>query len=331
MPRNKYVSVAGWSVPAVATLFFTMVLMMACSPAERSWTDDETAALNRWIDANPGGPSLLLSTQLTEGRSAAFIQDQVLRADSIDLMTAMIPSIYDAGVRRLGIFFLESTAQAEIDSFMTSESGVEAEKLLRMADATLGYMEYCDFLTYIQDFNQRISDESERLQVFGLGAGGQTSAEEITMALSVNPESPAPVFLWLKSDDIRLLPAAEYDESGNEAIPVLILAHHFPGNGIIEDTTALRAPRDRSFSFRSGEEPFSEWEGLSPIPEAEIVLVTPFIPYAVTPIEDFVTLADVETARTFFTDPGNENMPASQVRKMNRLISQAARQYSRAL
>ena len=310
-------------------VFLGMVILAAasafvsCSRETVSWTAQESAALHRWLDARPNGPSGPVTLELQAGRPVVFLHDSVWRRDSILMLQAMLPSIHDAGVRELGVFFLESDAQADIDELLSGGTDKEPGELIRMADARLGYREYCDFVRYVKDFNARISIDEERIRIIGLDRRGTLDPEVLGTLLPDQTEDAdaRPSFLWIRSEDHVILP-------GTDAV---ILTHHQPGSGILDMILQERVLRDRSFAFRADEDPFASWDHYR-IPESsDIVVVTPFENTAVTPIEDFITEENLDIAREYFPETGSDSRPSFQAAAMNRAIARAARRYAASI
>jgi hypothetical protein len=250
-----------------------LLLLTSCRPEPPTVSVSDVKALDNWLDENRTSPGKVLEEILKDGQSIVFLQDNQLRADSIDLMKALVPVIYDAGVREIGLFFLDMKEQEELDSWIQGKNrDSQAEKLISNANASLGYMEYCDFLRYIREFNSELAENETAVHLLGLGNRGSTDPEKPAEILKMNDdekngetdevdEEPGlPVFLWLKAEDGKLLP----EESDLPDAPIII-EHHGPGkngyrwNGLIEYVNARRDIRDRTYAFRTAAPPFSGW------------------------------------------------------------------------
>ena len=149
-----------------------------------------------------------------------------------------------------------------------------------------------------------------RLLTGGNGDSGDSEPPEIR-----------PAFLWIRAEDRESLPETD----------AALLAHYRPASGILDSVLQERDLRDRSFAFRADEEPFASWDHLILPEDGQIIVVTPFELSAVTPIEDFITEEDLDVARRFFPDTGNDNRPAAQARAMNRAIAREARRYAASI
>ena len=58
-------------------------------------------------------------------------------------------------------------------------------KLLFAADAALGYIEYCDFITYVRNFNSQLNPGSVPMRLMALGDGGEASMDIIGDLLGI--------------------------------------------------------------------------------------------------------------------------------------------------
>ncbi len=321
-----------------AGIVILLLIISSCKPEEKPYTDRDVRALNKWIDANPAGPSGLILDEIESGRSVIFLQENILRSDSIQMLEGIIPSLYDSGIREMGIFFLETNSQSEVDNYISGESGLTEYDVLRLSDIRLGYEEYAAFLAYVKKFNSGLSVDS-RMRLTAIGNGGLLSEVKLFELLSDDVSEnvvmdSTPVFVWLKAQDAGFLPASSEEqaeeqteeESEISSTTPLVVVHYGSANGIpafggfIETVISSRDVRDRSFSFRPDDLPFSDWKEIVMLNEAEIAIVTPYDYSKVIPIPEFIRIEDLEAARLYFPDLGNENMPESQVRKINRTI-----------
>lgn len=339
-------------------IFGILILLTSCRPKLSLVSFEDASSLHRRLDENRETPAGLLAEELSAGRSIVLVQDDLLRADTVDLMRSLIPILYDLGIREIGLFFLNTINQEELDRFVVNGDDVtRAGKLLFSADAALGYLEYCDFMIYVQDFNQRLLPDETPMRLLALGEDGKVSPELLALSLGLAEEStgegsPAenevkpPVFLWIPAEDLGLLPAIPETENGDGVETVenpevrqspVIIAHHGPGkgylrwSGLIESVAAERDIRDRTFAFRTAEPPFSGWSYEEAGIESEIYLVTPYSYRAVEPIPDFITSETAAEALVFFPDISMEKPLSWVASRMNRITKRAARQYDRMI
>ena len=338
------------SLRGTGFLLLSLILLsvlISCTEPDPPWDREDTRLLNRWLDSNPSGPAALLTGSLGEQESAVFLQDSPYRADSLLMMRNLLPSLYDAGVRELGVFFLDPENQEEIDRFVTdarstlSSDAVQAaaEDLIRRSDASLGYVEYRDFLIYVRNFNSEAEVGSPPLRLVGLSSRGKLVSNELEKLVAAAADGSRPVFLWILAADQAVLPTGSDETVGNgiEGPPILKVGHYgpqgedLPFGGLIDTVCNERNLRDRNFAFSTSEAPFSEWDGLSAETGRDLMIVTSFPYRPVNPLKGFISEDNVSEAAKFFADPGNDKMPGFQVRKLNRFIRRLARQYGRTL
>ncbi len=336
--------------PILILLLGLLTLLTSCRPELPSFSLEDALSLHRRLDESRTTPAGLLAEELAAGRSAVLAQDELLRADTIDLMRSLVPVLHDLGVREIGLFFLNAEKQDELDGFIIDgDNKTRSGKLLFSADAALGYLEYCDFMVYVQDFNQRLLPDETPIRLLALGEDGNVSPELLTVALGIAEnitEEAVPVFLWIPAEDLGLLPKVpeiddtegiETAENPEVRQSPVIFAHHGPGNGylrwngLIESVAAERDIRDRTFAFRTAEPPFSGWSSNEAGIEAEIYLVTPFDYRAVEPIPDFITPESATEALTFFPEISMEKPLSWVASRMNRITRRAARRYDRMI
>ncbi len=311
--------------PVSLTLLF-LFLLTSCQPDIQTVIkeNDDNLSLDKWLDESSRSPGELLYEELNTEQSVVLVQDNILRSDTIEMMRALLAVIYDAGVRELGLFFLDSSQQMELDAYILDGSDkTRAEKLLFSANAALGYTEYCDFILFVRDFNRKLDTGEEGIRLLALGTDGKTSPEILSAALENQEDSP-PVFLWLTAEEMDMLPDT----------PV-ILSHHGPGestlrwNGLIEEVSAERDIRDRTFAFRTAAPPFPGWSEEEADIKADIYIVTPYPYRAVQPIPGFITPETAVRALTFFPEIGMEKPLSWIAFRMNRITRKAAAGYNR--
>lgn len=318
--------------------------LLSCKSELGEVSVEDSRSLNLWLDSDRQGAPNLLKDGFYEGRSAVLIQDEILRADTVDLMRSLLPSLYDQGIREIGVFYLDSAKQTELDGFIVeADENTLAGKLLFSADAALGYREYCDFMEYVRDFNQKLLPGNNPMRLRALGVDGTTSAELIAAALgnfeSLGEEdniSVMPIFLWIKAEDRALLPEfpAEIDDEEISLKAPVIVIHHGPDvanlrwNGLIESVASHRDVRDRTFAFRTENPPFAGYTDIESGINADIYVVTPYKYRAVNPIPDFISADTAAEALEYFPEITMENPPLGLVAsRMNRITRRAARKY----
>jgi len=306
------------------------LFLTSCHPEVPSVSEDDTRSLEHWLDESRTKPVELISEEVKKGKTIVLAQDNLLRADTLDLMQALLPALYDMGIRKIGLFFLDSGEQDEIDSLiLDAEDKTTAEKLLFSANAALGYVEYCDFIFYVQDFNHRLNDNEIPIRLLALGKNGSTSADLLSTDIEDN-DLEHPAFLWIPAEDVRLLPDSQQENQ-------IIISHHGPDekslrwDGLIESVCNNRDVRDCTFAFKTSDPPFAGWnKGGSDI-GADIYIVTPFIYRSVEPIPDFITPESVPLALEFFPEIKMKKPPVWAAFRMNRINRKAANNYNRSM
>jgi hypothetical protein len=274
------------------------------------------------------------------------------------LIEALLPTLHDVGITTVGVFFMDVSGQADLDEFILSDPAdnpsdnpaLKAQSLLRAADASLGYAEYCGFLETVNRFNSRLNDEETPIRVAALGRNGQMDIESLAVvvqggekeAVETRSDPPGPVFLWLLASQTAsaLVAWGEGDSPGEDSplgnAPPAIMRHHGPvpgdglrWDGLIESVAAGRDLRDRTFAFYTDQLPFPGWEG-SGI-DADIYAVTPYPYRGVTPIPDFISPEYASEAKRFFPDMSMEKPLRWLSSRMNHRIERAARKYAKSL
>jgi len=330
---------------------FLFSLLTSCRPEEETVSETDIRSIEKWLDETSFSPEDFLSEELSTGHPLVLVQDNILRADTVDLMETLVPVSYDLGVRTLGLFFLDTEKQEEIDSFILDGSDkTPAEKLLFSADAALGYSEYCDFISYVQDFNRRLNGDETAIRVVALGSNGNVSPDIFfdTAGLTkpsredgddteaVDSETVPPAFLWITADDLQYLPTLKTNSDPLTNQPVIII-HHGPGdgvlpwNGLMETVTAERDIRDGTFAFRTESPPFEGYSREPPEISADIYIVTAFPYRSVSAIPDFITAETALPALKFFPEIKMEKPLSWAAFRMNRITGKAARRYSRMI
>ncbi len=274
----------------------TVLMLSACRPDNSNYTPEQVQALNQYLDSRPPLPSKLLTAEIAKGASAVFVPDNVLRADSIRMIQAVLPAFYQAGIRNMGVFFLSGIDQNRIDSLILEPASPEssardsADQLLLSSGAAMGYREYTNFLLYVKQFNQSLANQEEALRIWPADTllqqmkESSESSEPAETAETAEPaEKKEPVFLWLRD-------SSQLDTEMEELVS---FSHFGPGKnglrwgGLMEKTLEERDIRDRSFSFKPSEPPFSEWQDEQNEPlKTNIFIVTPYQRRAVTPLPD---------------------------------------------
>ena len=298
------------SSPAFGLLVFCAVLITAasCTPHSPPYTDEAMRELNQWLDSRRTTPGQLLAEEIAAGRRPVLIQPNPLRGDTVEFMRSLIPVIHKLGLDTLGVFFLEGAEQDAIDAYvLRGEEAPAPEELIIAADASLGYREYRDFITYVRDYNRRGNGESDSIRLVGLSGEGETGAD----------------FLWMSADKN----GGRISETAAEGASVILL-HYGPHDApprfsrLVEDSRRRRAVRDLTFAFRPAQVSWAEAEDF---PDIDIAAASSFPYTAVEPIPDFITPENIEAAAHAFPDI---RMGASRI---NLIIRREARRYRREL
>ncbi|MDF1568630.1 MAG: hypothetical protein RQ801_02355 [Spirochaetaceae bacterium] len=346
-----------------------MLFVSGCSPSVALPSGNDMEILDSWLDENIVSPADLAAQTIVSGRSVILAQDDAMRGDTSMLVEALLPTLHDVGISTVGVFFMDVSVQADLDEFILSDPAdnpsdnpaLKAKSLLRAADASLGYAEYCGFLETVNRFNSRLSGQETPIRVAALGRNGQLDieilakivqgwveseeeeeTEVVTEAAETRSDPAEPVFLWLLSSQTASAMEAwgegdspDEDSSQGNAPPA-ILRHHSPvpgeglrWDGLIESVAAERDLRDRTFAFYTEQAPIPGWpeSGI----DADIYAVTPYPYRGVTPIPDFISPEYATEARRFFPDMSMEKPLRWLSSRMNHRIERAARKYAKSL
>ena len=288
---------------AVITVFFSL---FSCektqnTPADNSETGKELIKLIKTARVTPGEA---VNEKLKEKQSVFFYQDNKYRADSIELVKALIPVLLNSGINSFYVFFIPPGA-----SYNGSE---DPEEFLKKTNPVFGYKEYIDFLYYIQNFN---SDSA--------------SAEETAVILKGIPADPAlikePSFIW---SDKQNLP-------GGKTENYLSLRHHGPGingyrwNELIENAAKQLDLRDRTYALYTEENQFINWKEEKI--NQDIYIVTAYTYKAVTPEKGFIDRDSAEKALAFFPEIKIRKPLFAASAVINSKIKKPAEKYRRFL
>ena len=303
-------------------VFGALILsLFSCRPQTPRYDETDIQALHEWLDSQRTMPAELLAEEIAGGRRPMLVQDDVLRADTADLMRSLVPVIHDLGLNSIGVFFLDEADQDEIDRYIVSgDQAAQPESFLVGGNASLGYREYRDFIEYVREFNQQGSTERDVVRLVAL------SRDRISFLKDDETEGS---FLWLTTDQIGRLPSMP---PGDPA-PMTILhyglaAGELGWNGVVEAVGAGRAIRDMTFAFRPTE---AAWAKPDDFPGVDMVVVTSFPYRTVEPIADFVTPETAEKAMKFFPDLRPRKPLGIAASRMNGIIRRSARRHKRKL
>ncbi len=339
-----------------ATLF-----LLSCGNNEALYSSANALNFHQWLDTDRPSPADLIAEAHDAGATVILLQDNAMRADTVDLAISLLPALYDSGIREWGIFFLNSNFMNSLNTFLSdrnlgeSEAVKDAEKLLLNADASLGYREYRDFILYVRTFNSYLAPDEEPIKLLPLSTNRvfnpgilQSANADSDSSLLENPETtpenaaeeneyaddaeemignqkPFQGILWVRAEDLPRL------KSGAGITNPYVVAHYLPRHDIIGTESARRDIRDRSFAFETASLPFEGWEAAAPEKEADLVVVTPFAFRAVSPIEDFIDEASSPQAAQDFPDIRMKIPSAGAAARMNRLLKKRANDYRKAV
>jgi len=137
-----------------------------------------------------------------------------------ELVAGMIPGLYEAGVRSLGMEFARRADQADIDLLVTADEydDVLAREMLWREWPWWGFKEYADIFRAAWQFNSALPDGAPPFRVFGLNATQDWShvwSEEDRR----DPETARKV--WPEGDSDEVMAAtilSEFVEKGEKAL-----------------------------------------------------------------------------------------------------------------
>lgn len=315
-------------IPLMILLILTIILS-SCGNKAVSPPKERAKILHEWIETSALTPTAAILEELSDNQSVMLVQDEMLRADTIKLVHSLLPFLVNQGMHTMALSFLNAKNQDDIDTYYLSENKQNPEEILISANATLGYTEYGEFLEYIWNFNAKQKPDEPLIKIVALGTDKGIS-EKITQELL---EETA-CFLWIYPKDLAQVPIMSDDED-SAPTPVSIV-HYGPDaeglrwSGLVESVKEQRAILDRTFAFKPTDSPFQSWdyEGST---QADIVIVTAFPYRSVTPIKDFVNLANIELAWNSFPEIRIRSLKSLMASRMNGIIRRRARRYRRFL
>ncbi len=303
--------------------FIILVLLISCRADDNSPAQEDVEALNQWLDSERKMPSEQILEALSTAQTASpvFIQDNPLQADFIRMITAVYPSLYEAGFNEIRVFFLENADQERLDE-LTGYSGSlqnrsdatdglkpfghQAADLLFASNPLYGYDEYIGFLQSVREFNALLPEGSRPLRVLGFPENSDSDESGNTISR----------IYWLSADVLG-------GESSLNRENSLFIALHSPlektwrWNALIETVSANRSLRDRSYAFTSSDPPFPGWEKDAPEYPVDVYVVAAFDFQGVTPIKNFISSERVDDRLTRM--------------RLKAAIAKASRSYARRL
>lgn len=315
-------------IRSIGALIAAFLLLTSCRAERIHPPESRVKMLNEWLDTSPHTPADRVREEFEPGQSVILVQDKILRADTINLVQALLPLLYDLGIRTMGLYHFDITSQGNLDRYSQEVNSNPAQlEELAASMAFLGYVEYRNFLEYIRGFNGQLNPGEEVMRTVALGESGAISPAKAEKLLDEGSN-----FLWLRPKDLELIRKSPRSEEVPRPEP-LILTHYGPGpsglqlEGVIEYVKAQRPMRDRTFAFHPDTPPFLLWHYKDAV-EPDIVIVTAFPYRAITAIPNFITPKTFEEALGFFPEiqlrrPQNLPLP-----RMNRIIGRQAKQYA---
>ena len=153
----------------------TALLLPNCSTSQKVPLPKLDRALKSelvtWLDANALPPEEYVISKFRNHDIVFLGENHRIRHDPV-LVQNLIPLLYRAGVRNLGIEFATAASQREIDSLLTGpvyDPGL-AGKIFWDAWPWWGYQEYIDILRAAWRLNSTLPGDSPRFRVVGLNA-----------------------------------------------------------------------------------------------------------------------------------------------------------------
>ena len=300
-------------------LILLVFSLLACSPKLSIATEEQKQNLRHYLDASPLRPAPELKKVLQTNQSILFVQNNPLRGDSSKVIQALLPSLYDGGLRQMGLFFVEPEQQDELSAYITAQEGtshLEARQLILKSDATLLYREYVEFLEILRDFNQRLPQGNTPLIAQGLGALKTLSQD------TENQEVPR--FDWILPHQI---PDSE----------AYILRHFGPENGIlpwgtlIPEVVSTRPLQEQTFLMTPEEAPVQAIQEKLEQQKTNALIITPYPYRAVQVLENGIPEEMALEVREDFGDITMEKPLELLAWRLNGMLRRKANAYTRQL
>lgn len=320
-----------WS-PLLLSALCLLVISTSCLGKTEGLSASMERELHSWLDSSRRPPGNGIEILAESGRSLIFVQDDILRRDSLLLMEALTPLFFDLGIRRMAVYFLDYRDQKIVDSYLKGETEEDTHALALQPTMGLAYREYHDYLNYVKSFNDSGKNQQDTITLFGLSDEGGLSSERMEQFFK-DGEEQAPFFAWILSADLPLI--TERMKAGR--LPdSAILTHYGPEkdalrwNGLVEKVQKNRSVRDASYALFPDEQPFSSW----PYPmdfEADLIIVAGFDYQGVLPVSSFATKENISALATAFPDFRMYRSGMLAAFRLNRLIRITARRYARML
>ncbi len=305
-------------------LFAGIVLLNSCQAEKIQPPDQQIRILHEWLDSSRQNPAAAIAEHFTPEGSAILVEDNILRLDTIELVKALVPSLYNLGIMNLGMYQYPSSKQTELNAM--NSSSLAASQL----------QEYSDFLRYIENFNNQLKPGKAPMRLLALGEQNGIALTETRRLLDEGNS-----FLWLRSGDLEMIKEAEARnaplplEAAPETEP-LIITHFGPAmtglrwDGVVEFMKRQRAIRDCTFAFDPKEVPFHFW-GYEDTVTPDIVIVTAFLYRPVNVALSVISQAAVPDALRLFPEVQVRNPQELSAPRMDRIIRRQVRRYRKWL
>lgn len=159
----------------VLSAAITALLLSTCSNTQKAPLPKLDSALRSelvtWLDANALPPEEYVISKFGNHDIVFLGEYHRIRHDPL-LVQSLVPLLYRAGVRNLGIEFATAASQHDIDSLLAApvyDEGL-AGKIFWDAWPWWGYQEYIDILRAAWQLNRTLREDAPRFRVVGLNA-----------------------------------------------------------------------------------------------------------------------------------------------------------------
>ena len=275
--------------PRLSIFFIFSALLGACSEEDFQWSSEDETALSRWLDEERRTPGEIVREVLQKKRSVVLYQENPMRADTVDLVKALVPVFVDYSLQSMALFFVNNSGNFRVDP-------------------SLAYSDYSDFLSYLEEFNQISTKRDTPVTWRGLRGEGQISITALQSALE-DTMKDRPIFIWLEgranmATYFELIEDMEYEKNGLS--PPILMVHHGPADEQWESLFEIILPDmnsyQKTFAFYSDKPAFPGFRFRDELNGEVIYVVTSFPYRAVKPIKHFISSVNSDMAINYFQD-----------------------------
>lgn len=157
-----------------AVLLPALILLPALDPRVRQEPGSPVPLeeLRTYLTDHWQGPEKYIVSKF-ESYDIIFLGEYYCIKHDVELVHALIPRMYEAGVRNLGIEFGNYELQNQVDALTTAEQYDEglARRLMFAWNPTWGYREYQDIYRAAWKLNHSLPEDAPRFRVVNLSSG----------------------------------------------------------------------------------------------------------------------------------------------------------------